>query len=197
MTLAADATRLAQDCYDEAVNSRRSTRDVARALVAGAEPALIQFLAVEYVVAEVQRAQRSVTLAAERASEVDVTAQAGEWPGAAEARARFKKIREDDEREAWLRQQSLSANIQRAIDRFTEELRMKWTAELLDSTFALRDGTVIAWGDATIDHHEERRQMFKDNARANIEGAARHEAALQELRASGAATLRELVGASA
>lgn len=192
---AEDASRLAQACYDQAIAGRRSTRAVARELLRTEDRQVIEFLAVEFLVAEVQRAQRATTLDAERASEVNTTAQSAEVT--AEQVARWDKLRQEDERDYWLRQQSLMANIQRAIDRYTEDMKMKWTAELLDSTFALRDGTPVKWGDATVEQHEERRQMFKDNARANIEGAARHEAALHDLRESGAATLREMAGVAA
>lgn len=195
MNFAEEASRLAQECYDKATSSRRSSRNVAKSVIAKADPRLVEFLATEFLVAEVQRAQRAATLGAERAAEVNVAAQTAERT--AEQSAFWKKIEEEDERAYWLRQESLNANIQRAIDRYTEEMKMKWTAELLDSTFALRDGTPVKWGDATVEQHEERRQMFKDNARANIEGAARHEAALQQLRESGASTLREMVGVSA
>lgn len=186
-----EATRLAQECYDLAMMRGGSTREVARDLVAKAPRAVIEFLAAEFLVAEVQRAQRSTTLEAERGSQRQAQTQAAEAPGAAAARAEAR------ERDEWLIQQSLNANISRAIDRYTEDVKMKWTAELLDSTFALRDGSTVAWGEATIEQHVERRQMFIDNARANIEGASRHETAIRELRAAGVATLRELARAAA
>lgn len=190
-----DATRLAQTCYDRALKERLSTRAIARDLVRQEDRSVVEFLAVEFIVSEVQRAQRMTTLAAERSAEVNTTAQHAERT--AEQAALWKKIEEDDERAYWLRQESLNANIQRAVERYTEEMKMQWTLELLDSTFALRDGTPVAWGDATVEQHRERWQMFKDNARANVEGAARHKAALRDLEASGAATLREMAGAIA
>lgn len=189
-----EATRLAQQCYDKALASRRPTRTIARSLLAKADPTLVEYLAVEFVVAEVQRTQRTATLNAERTAEVRDSEQRAESPQAGSWR---KRADQEEERAMWLIEQSMNANIQRAVDRYTEEVKMQWTTELLDSTFALRDGTPVMWGDATVADHEERRKMFVDNARANIEGASRHEMALRDLAASGANTLREMIGAAA
>lgn len=84
-------------------------------------------------------------------------------------------------------------SIERATSRFAAELKAEWTEELLNSGFALPDGRMVLWGDATIEDHKIRRGLFMDNAHANLEGAARHEAAINELESSGVSTLRELV----
>lgn len=55
------------------------------------------------------------------------------------------------------------------------------------------DGTVVLWGDATIEQHQQRRDLFLRNALANTDGAARHEQAIRTLTETGAATLREAV----
>lgn len=81
------------------------------------------------------------------------------------------------------------------IKQYSEELRMEWTLELLSSPFALADGTLVTWGEATVEHHAERVELFQRNAAANLEGAARHQAALRDLGAAGAACLNELVDA--
>lgn len=80
-----------------------------------------------------------------------------------------------------------------ATARYAEALKMEWTRELLDSGFALPDGTTVLWGDATVEQHMERREMFMRNAVANAEGAARHDQAIRELSEAGVTTLREMV----
>lgn len=85
-----------------------------------------------------------------------------------------------------------SAKLRAIAADYREQCRMEWTAELLASTFALGDGTQIAWGDATIEHHQQRVDMFMANATANIEGAARHEEAIAALSASGAIRLYDI-----
>jgi hypothetical protein len=77
---------------------------------------------------------------------------------------------------------------------YTTRLRMEWTSELLASEITLPDGTVTTWGDATVEEHEQRRQMFMKMAATNVEGAARHEQAIRALREGGATNLRALVG---
>ena len=42
----------------------------------------------------------------------------------------------------------------------------------------------VLWGDATAAQHQYRVKMFTDNAMANIEGAARHQAAIDEIEKS-------------
>lgn len=203
---------LAQECYDRARAGSRPTREVARELVAEASPSLVATLAVEYLVGVVASAQRADTREAERASEVRPTASLYESPQStgriprkgSQARADWE--RNTEEGRAWAEAEE-AAEIRRwqmtlgvlgkALERYAEDLHIKWTAELLDSSFALRDGSVISWGDASIEQHRERRQMFLDNAHVNMEGAARHEVAIRELEASGTDTLRALVGASA
>lgn len=80
---------------------------------------------------------------------------------------------------------------------FRAECHMEWTAELLASTFALPDGTHIAWGDATLEHHQQRVAMFMANATANLEGAARHEEAIAAIRSAGVSRLYDLGGEAA
>lgn len=70
-----------------------------------------------------------------------------------------------------------------------KEFRTEWEAELLACEFALPDGTVTTWGEASLEQHEIRREMFKKNAAANMEGAARHAQAVEALQSSGAPNL--------
>lgn len=69
---------------------------------------------------------------------------------------------------------------------------LEWLPALLDSEFALADGSRIKWGDATIKDHESRVAMLQANAVANIEARNRHDAAILALAESGAMTLREM-----
>lgn len=89
-----------------------------------------------------------------------------------------------------------AASIHASIETYTNEVKMQWTQDLLDTGFALPDGTTVTWGDATVDQHKQRAQMFTANAAANIKGAARHTQAVRDLEASGVETLRTLVMAS-
>jgi len=82
--------------------------------------------------------------------------------------------------------------VKEAEEAWKQALRMEWTRELLGAAFALRDGTIVTWGSATVAQHEDRIAMFTDNAVANIEGAARHQAAITELREKGLLCLNEL-----
>lgn len=77
------------------------------------------------------------------------------------------------------------------IDDFQRALRDQWTDELLAQEIALGDGTTVRWGDATAEHHQQRFDMHMRNATAGAEGAARHKAAIETLRETGAANLYE------
>lgn len=205
---------LVQECYDLAAERGQDTRTVAHDLINDAPADLVRFMAAEFVVGAVARAQRAAALEAERAAERERTRQAQERAGSSPSGRIPRKgtaARDDWERNtpegrAWARAEDeatfrhtmmMHGVIKRALDRYTEEMRIQWTAELLDTSFALRDGTETTWGDATIEQHEARRQMFLDNAHANMEGAARHEIAVRELREAGVTTLREMVGVAA
>lgn len=88
----------------------------------------------------------------------------------------------------------LRAKIRIAVDDYVHLLRMEWTEEILSAPFALPDGSVVTWGSATAAQHEQRYEMFKNNADMNARGAARHRAAIEALRVGGHQTLRELTG---
>lgn len=82
-------------------------------------------------------------------------------------------------------------SVNAAIDKFREKMRMEWTQELLGSEFAVGDGTVTTWGEATREQHQARMAIHKRNAAAGMEGYARHAAALDEIDRSGATCLRD------
>lgn len=98
-------------------------------------------------------------------------------------------------REARERQESL----RKIRDEYEIEVRKKiiveWTFELLETEIAMPDGTRTTWGNATLDQHEIRRTMLADSAMANMEAAARHANAIEQLKSSGASNLAALVSA--
>lgn len=199
---------LAQECYDRAKAEDRPTRDIAAELVAHVSVSLARAMAIEFLIDIVSRTQREDALTAERSAERRPTTHSHESPGRIPRRG--SQARQDwetntEEGRAWaaaeheweLRTiQMLNGNLARALDRYTEDLKIEWTAELLSSSFALRDGTVVTWGEATADQHRERRKMFLTNAHVNMEGAARHEVAINELEKHGADRLIECVEAA-
>lgn len=83
------------------------------------------------------------------------------------------------------------------IQDFERSLRDQWTQELLGQTIALGDGTTVTWGEATIEQHEARYAMHMKNAVAGAEGAARHLAAIETIRATKTTNLYEAVGGNA
>ena len=191
---------LAQRCYNLAKATDRPTRTIAEELVSGAEPDTVAEMAVEFLVDLVGREQRSVTLVAERHASLQRktsgiprkgTHERHVWEQTTPEGQRWAADEEAAEARKW---QMLHGVIKYTLDRYADDLRVQWTNELLDSTFTLRDGTPVTWGEATIEQHEERQQMFLSNAHANMEGAARHEIALRELREANADTLNDLTG---
>lgn len=123
-----------------------------------------------------------------------------EWASRAEnheAAAVVRNQREEDEREREERDRARTADIARMIDYWKEAVIVEWTDNLLRSKFALGDGTETTWGDATREQHLYRINMHKAHAAAGIEGAARHQQAIDELDATGCLTLSEAVSVTA
>ncbi len=71
---------------------------------------------------------------------------------------------------------------------------LEWRNELLASRFTLNDGTSVSWGEATVEQHQERIEMFLANAAANTEGAARHKKAVDDILANNVSRLGEIPG---
>ena len=187
--------RLAQECYDTAKATDAPTRAVAQRLIAEAEPTLVAAMAVEFLVEVVSRAQREAALDVERQATRRHLPRKGTkarevWEQTTDEGRAWAEREEHEERRTF---QMTVGVLGKALERYTEEMRIQWTADLLDSTFSLRDGSTVTWGDASVEQHEERRAMFIANAHVNMEGAARHELAIQQLREAGAPTLREMV----
>lgn len=160
-------------------------------------------LAAEALAARVNDERRRRALIAEREAEYHTLSPLAQWDrDRRERRKRIGKENRDLRRrqEAEAREAGFSsptehahALLEQAIADWTEHIRMEWTQELLGSDFALRDGTRVTWGAATVAQHSERRAMFADNAKANLEGAARHQHAIQALTESGARSLNAMV----
>lgn len=85
------------------------------------------------------------------------------------------------------------ASINRAVSIFREECRVEWTAELLAETFALPDGTVATWADATTEQHLAASVTDQVQATHALATAARHQQAVEAIQAAGAHTLAEAV----
>ncbi len=184
-----------------------TSREAAKEVVAGAPMGALRLMAREFVVAAIARQEREDALRVERAAQRERQSHEHAGPPGPRRSAAYRRwvIETDEGRDYEAQWQATSdainerwmANLVAMMDGFRAELRMEWTAELLDTPFALPDGSQVAWGDASIEQHRTRRQMFMDNARVNVEGAARHDQAIRDLEANGAATLRDLVSVSA
>lgn len=66
-------------------------------------------------------------------------------------------------------------------------------AELLAQRFALGDGVKVAWGEATIEQHEQRVHMLRGLVNGTLATIKRHEEAVERLRSAGAKCLNELM----
>lgn len=161
--------------------------DAARQVLSVQTSAVLLELATAAVVDSVRRRQRGDVLQLERGATRKARDRRKVDPEWAAISA------EIDEQHA----QRLSSNLRSILDAYTEEMRLEWTAELLGSEFALRDGTRVTWGEATVEQHSERVALFMDNAHANMEGAARHQKAIEALQSAKAPTLAALVGVAA
>lgn len=115
----------------------------------------------------------------------------------------FEAAPEDDEAKTYHRRMQdmdlrhraeLQSRMAEIFDGFRRQVRMEWTRDLLATTFALRDGAVVSWGEATVSQHEERAGMYAEQALSGLEGMAAHSQALDELKAAGVRTLNELTG---
>jgi putative heme degradation protein len=90
--------------------------------------------------------------------------------------------------------EGLNAQLNIAIQNYTDHIRLQVTQELLATTFALGDGVVVTWGEATVAQHEQRISLLTKNAAGNLEAAARHRSAVQEIQKFGVLCLNALPG---
>lgn len=90
-----------------------------------------------------------------------------------------------------------SGRIAVALEEYAATIRLQVTRELLESSFALGDGRVVTWGDATIADHMTRIGLLQRQAIGTGEAIVRHEAAIGMLREAGAATLSDIATVAA
>ena len=101
-------------------------------------------------------------------------------------------------RESMIRaRESIQVRREALVAKVRQDAFMKWTSELLRTEFALGDGTVVSWGEATIKQHNTRVDMLYANASGNIEVAARHQAAIITLAERGIESLSQLASTAA
>lgn len=174
---------------------------LAEALVKQLSPATLHAVLVATLLAEARRVQRAEVLEVERYAS-SYNADAARASDRERARAREERGRQHRAQYRAMREANgipldLPADQVMALilSQFAARLKLEWTAELLGSSFALRDGTRVTWGQATRDQHLERVDMFVERAEVNMEGAARHEVAVRALQESGARCLDDLVAA--
>lgn len=98
------------------------------------------------------------------------------------------EVREIEERHDRL----FNERLENLINYVVDSRKIEWTKELLESSFAMPDGTRVLWADATVEQHAERVEMLKKNAGANINAAARHEQAIASITHAGVTALRDL-----
>lgn len=144
-------------------------------------------VAASYIRGEYNRQKRSKVLKAER----EVTQLSGRELPLRYAETQAHMDKEAREREPF----DLHGHMNEIVLRYKNEIKAEWTEELLSQSIHMPDGTETTWGDASMAQHELRMDMFMKNATANIEGAARHKKAIEDLRLSGRSTLSELVSA--
>lgn len=180
----------------------RDVRGVAAALAREMPVALLRRLAAQLIVDRVRSHERHLTLVAERHAErEDIRAQVlhemttsapppgRRWRPTPQEQAERAAI-DSEHRDRML------VEILGIVNDYSSALKIEWTAELLGREFALADGSTVTWGQATAEQHSERLRMFTRNAAANIEGAARHQKALDALAASGADSLEQMLAAA-
>lgn len=111
---------------------------------------------------------------------------------------RRKRIRETEGASAHsvpTRNSKKWATVRALLDEYRRVVIVEWTAELLDSEFAVGDGRRVTWGAATVDEHVARIRLLTSNVRGNLDAIARHEAAIRAIQESSTASLAEAVRA--
>jgi hypothetical protein len=94
-------------------------------------------------------------------------------------------------------QRSLVREIERGVDvalvaADTPQDRVAARHALAEETFGLRDGSSVAWLDATAEQHRERAAWQRELAGNCVKDAKRHELAAKEIEAAGVSCLRDL-----
>lgn len=89
---------------------------------------------------------------------------------------------------------ALEDSVSDAVAAWKSHLHAQWTTDLLQESFMTPRGLVL-WAEATETDHRDRLAWLQQHAAGTIKTAALHQAALDDLRSSGAKTLREFVAA--
>lgn len=89
-------------------------------------------------------------------------------------------------------QRTLVEGLEKATETYRNHLRVEWSQELLDASFALPDGTRVLWGAATVQQHQQRVDMLMKMTTGTIQTAAHHEAAIGAITEQGATCLNEI-----
>ena len=87
----------------------------------------------------------------------------------------------------------VSLRLNGIVDEIRTELAAEWSPDLLASSFALKDGVRVTWGDATFDQHEEYAVMMEGLAAGDLHTAAIHRQAMHDIKARGVESLAELM----
>lgn len=203
-----------QVLLDEAacdVRDGLSIEAAAAGLVRGASTELLRMIAVEFVEMTLRGTMRATTRQLEQRDVAPVvhmaeavktastrprlgTAAYRRWVSGTEEGRAYEAQRQEDEA-AHVRR--VTAHLAGLVDEYKAQLHAEWTEDLLNSSFALPDGEQVTWGSATTEQHQARVAMFMNNAMTNLEGAARHERAIDDLVSHGSRTLNDLVSVAA
>ena len=90
--------------------------------------------------------------------------------------------------------QQVARRLAPVLTAWRDHLHVEWTEELLHTSFSLGDGRIVTWGAATVLDHQERVALFLEKGSICLDGAAKHEAAIQVIQASAGSCLRDVVG---
>jgi hypothetical protein len=208
-----DRVKALVEVVDDGANPDGSdVHDVAERVVSGLPRGELDVMAAWWLADEVRAERRARTYRAERAAERAVPVvpkprkvnprklspkRYAEWVKSTEEGREYDERRrrwEEEDRES---DERFRAELRAIQQRYAAELRMEWTEELLSSGFALPNGEVVTWGEATVAEHRQRAAMFEANAEGNLRGAARHRHAVETLESAGVSCLQELVSMDA
>jgi flagellar biosynthesis GTPase FlhF len=159
----------------------RLVADVMRSLEDKQRIALLRYLLIEWVRSEQRQEARRV----ERRSYREDTAW---WRKHQKEVARIRV----EEPEEYRRRFTIGGVIETFEREIRDEIRLELTAELLATTFALGDGRMVTWADATVADHHQRLQVLGQNVLGNLTTMTLHEQAIDMLASVGCATLAEV-----
>lgn len=78
-----------------------------------------------------------------------------------------------------------------------ERIQNEWAPSLLAQSFALPDGRLVRWADATVDDHETRAAQLEKHASGIIQTAALHRRAANDIRAGRGKSLADVTASKA